>query len=543
VVVRESLVRAHSAERLRLSLRQSDTIGRPVAAASVLAVIVACVPIVLYIWTAAHRLGYPYELDWLEGGAVEQVVRVLDGRPLFTAPTLAYVSYTYPPLYTWVSAAVAELTGIGFLPLRIVSFASSLGAFVVLWRWVAAATADHVAGAVAAGLFAATYGLSGWWFDVGRLDSLFVALTLAALWLGRHADGVRSGIAVGALAFLAFFTKQIALVALAPALLWLALARPRAGIAALTVLAATVAGSTLLLDALTGGWYRYYVVGELAGQPWQKRMWVGFWRIDLLRHLRPLAWLLCAALVSSAAVDWLRHRRGRSGRRLHLPTITPPWARPLGIGYELAAAVGLLLAAWFSRLHTGGYVNVLMPAYAGCALLAGVGFARLRRLGWLTALAAVAMVLVQFAQLLQMPNHALPAKVQARAGAELIARLRSLPGPVLVLSHPWYGTLAGKGSFAQADALTEVLRSDAAHGSADLSRALRGSLDRYGIQAVVLDKPPPVWLAPQLAHDFVLQPMPITTLPLRPPGDLRGSPTYLYLRRSTAATGVRSGRA
>jgi hypothetical protein len=505
--------------------------------------IVASVPLVVYVWTAAHRLGYPYELDWLEGGAVEQVARVLQGRALFTAPTLAYVSYTYPPLYTWVSAVVAELTGVGFLPLRLVSFVSSLAAFAVLWRWVVAVTADRVAATVAAGLFAATYGLSGAWFDVGRLDSLFVALTLTALWLGRRADGVRGGIAVGAVAFLAFFTKQIALVALAPALLWLVLARPRVGSAALALLATTVAGSTLVLDALTGGWYRYYVVGELAGQPWQKRMWVGFWQIDLLRHLRPLAWLLCAALISSAAVGWLRHWRRRSDRRWHPPTIAPPWARALGIEYELAAAVGLLLAAWFSRLHTGGYVNVLIPAYAGCALLVGVGFARLRRLGWLTALVAVVLVLAQFAQLLQMPNQALPAKVQRRAGAELIARLRSLPGPVLVLSHPWYGTLAGKGSFAQADALTEVLRSEAPHGSVDLSRALRGSLDRYGIQAVVLDKPPPSWLAPQLAREFVLQPMPITTLPLRPPGDLRGAPTYLYLRRSAAATGVRSGRA
>jgi hypothetical protein len=130
-----------------------------------------------------------------------------------------------------------------------------------------------------------------------------------------------------------------------------------------------------------------------------------------------------------------------------------------------------------------------------------------------------------------MPNDALPAKIQRTAGAELIARLRSLPGPVLILNHPWYGTVAGQGSFAQADAITEVLRSQAAHGAANLNRALRGSLDRYGINAVVLDKSPPSWLAPQLAREFVLQPSPFTPLLLRPPGDLRGAPIYLYLRR------------
>ncbi len=61
---------------------------------------------------------------------------MLDGKSLYTAPTLGYVSYTYPPLYTCVSAAVAEVTGLGFLPLRLVSFASSLVAFAALWRWV-----------------------------------------------------------------------------------------------------------------------------------------------------------------------------------------------------------------------------------------------------------------------------------------------------------------------------------------------------------------------------------------------------------------------
>jgi hypothetical protein len=529
VVVRGTLVRSAPIDRLLLSLR-TGVAERGAAWAARLAVLVALAPVAVYVWIAAHRFAYPYELDWLEGGAVELVGRVLDGKPLYAAPTLAYVSYTYPPLYTYVSAAVAEVTGLGFLPLRLVSFASSLVAFLALGRWVLVATRDRVAAVVAVGLFAATYGLSGWWFDVGRLDSLFVALTLVAFWLGRGAQGVRAGAAVGALAFLAFFTKQIALIAIAPALVWLALVRPRAGVSALAVLIALVAGSTLSLDAVSGGWYRYFGVSELAGQPWQRRMWVGFWRIDLYRHLRPLAWLLAVALIARVSVA-VRRRAG-SERGWALPAIRPTVGGRIGIGYELAAAVGMLLAAWFSRLHTGGYVNVLMPAYAACALGGGLAFAAMRRLGPLPALAAVALVLAQLAVLLQMPDHALPARVQRTAGTELIARLRSLPGPVLVLAHPWYGTLAGKGSFAQTDAITEVLRSHGARGASVLRSVLRDSLNRYRVQAVILDKAPPSWLAPQLAHNFALQPGAVTHQLLRPPGDLRSAPTLLYLRKS-----------
>ena len=287
-----------------------------------------------------------------------------------------------------------------------------------------------------------------------------------------------------------------------------------------------------MLDGLTHGWYRYYIVGELAGQPWDPRVWVGFWTHSLYRHLQPLAWMAAMALIASLAVRSRSLLGQRSDRGRALPAILR-WrqGRELGVCYELMAAAGLLIAAWFSRLHTGGYLNVLMPAYAGCALIGGLAFARMRRFGALAAVLAVVLVLVQFAQLLAIPNHALPHRSVRTAGAELMTRLRLLPGPVLVLAHPWYATLAGKGSFAQSDAIFEVLRSNDPRGSTYMRHELANSLDRYRIQAVVLDHPPPAWLAPQLDREFVLQSGQITATVLRPPSDLRSGPTFLYLRR------------
>jgi hypothetical protein len=303
-------------------------------------------------------------------------------------------------------------------------------------------------------------------------------------------------------------------------------------------LAALVAATTLVLDRLTHGWYEYFIVGELAGQPWDPKKWIGFWRLDLYDHLRPLVWLTIAALIA-AVVSAVMRRQRRRERGTAVPAILGVVHRgALGVGYELTAVAGLLLAAWFSRLHTGGYLNVLMPAYAGCALAGGLAFARVRRLGPLPTILAAGLVLAQLTQLAAVPDHALAHKSARAAGAELIRRLRGLPGPVLVLSHPWYGTLAGKGSFAQSDAIFEVLRSDDPRGSAYLRRELRDSLDRYRIQAVVLDHPPPSWMAPQLARDFVLADQAITPTVLRPPADLRSGPTFLYLRRPRSRAGL-----
>jgi hypothetical protein len=146
---------------------------------------------------------------------------------------------------------------------------------------------------------------------------------------------------------------------------------------------------------------------------------------------------------------------------------------------------------------------------------------------------ATALVALQTVSLIrhEYPGRAIPTTEDRRAGAELETALAKLPGPVLVLRHPWYGTLAGKGSFAQADGLQEILRSKSARGRTELNRALVGSLNRDHVGAVVLDaEPPPSWLAPQLARDFRLVPGAITRLRLRPPADLRSWPTYVYVR-------------
>ena len=98
--------------------------------------VTALVPIVIYLHVALCQLGYPFELEWMEGGAVEMVGRVLHGQALYVAPSLHYVPYTYPPLYFWMSALVAKMTGLSFLPLRLVSLVSSVGCFGLLFWMV-----------------------------------------------------------------------------------------------------------------------------------------------------------------------------------------------------------------------------------------------------------------------------------------------------------------------------------------------------------------------------------------------------------------------
>lgn len=506
----------------------------PRRTASLIAVLVGiatAAPIAAYLWVALHRIGYPFELDWMEGGSVELAARVATGHSLYSAPSLSFVGWTYTPLYYWVAAAVAKLTGIGFLPLRLVSLLASLVSMTTLGWIVTRETGDRIAGLAAAGLFAATFQISGAWFDIGRVDSLFLALTLLALAWGRSARGVRGGGALGVLAFLAFFTKQTALLALLPVLLYLVVTRRRVGIPALIVLLALVAISTVVLNASTDGWYGYYVFNELAGQPVAHQLWVGFWVDDVLHQLWPLVTLI---LGGGVALAW---------RAKALPAIGSPSA------YYASAAAGLIGSAWVSRLHSGGYVNVLIPAYAAIALLAGLTYGGLvnGRYRPIASPLLGATLLLQLGLLVYPLDAQIPTAADRAAGTQLIARLRALHGPVIVLRHPWYATLAGKGSFAQEEAIGDVLRSRAARGKRAMLASLHGALDAQGVQAVVLDGP---WDAhffgSELTRDFRLQPQPITPVRLYPLTDVRSAPTLLFLRihpvRATRLASVSASR-
>ena len=84
-----------------------------------------------YCLTGALRLPFPGALAWLESNSYYQMIRVLAGQALFVEPSVEYVPFPYPPLYFYASAVLAHLTGPGFLPLRLVSYLSSLGSMAL----------------------------------------------------------------------------------------------------------------------------------------------------------------------------------------------------------------------------------------------------------------------------------------------------------------------------------------------------------------------------------------------------------------------------
>ncbi|MEO8901794.1 MAG: hypothetical protein ABI627_09735, partial [Polyangiaceae bacterium] len=115
-------------------------------------VVISMVPIARFIGVALQRLNYPFELEWIEGGSVGHIQVAMSGHQIYGEPSFGFASFIYPPLYYYVSALPSYVLGLGLLAPRLVSFASILGCFALLARWVRDETGDTAAGFAAAGL-------------------------------------------------------------------------------------------------------------------------------------------------------------------------------------------------------------------------------------------------------------------------------------------------------------------------------------------------------------------------------------------------------
>jgi hypothetical protein len=433
-----------------------------------------------YLVIACLRAGYRYELEWMEGGSLEHVARILSGHPLYGPPTLEFTPFIYAPLYYLVAVPFVKLFGLRLVSLRLVSIAASIGILVLLAALVYRRTRSRMGGLVAAGIFAATFERAGSWFDVARVDSLALFLTLLALWL-LLADNDRHDIVAGLLLAAAFLTKQsMALVALP-----VGLASLRGGsgggwrrFRCLAALLGAAALGVLVLHLRSHGWSSYYLFTLPAAHGWVRDQWVGYWRDDLFGAL-PVAMVALSLVIAGGA----------------------PAAYPRRL-VELAAVLGCLAESWSSRLHSGGYTNVLMPAYAAIAWQAGALFATLtdaNRPASTVRFACLAC-LAQLALLWFSPDRQVPTAADRAAGDALVSELAAIPGPVLIPFHPYLARLAGKPTSAHEMALGDVMRGGKPRVAAALADDIRQRLGARKFAAIVLDRE---WWTPDLTASYV----------------------------------------
>jgi hypothetical protein len=383
---------------------------------------------------AAKRIVYPFEVEWMEGGSVDHVRRILDGRKLYVAPSLDFVPYTYTPLYFYTAAALTKIVGGGFMPLRLLSMLSTTASMALVLSLVRRETRSLACGWAAAALFAATYRVGGAWFDVCRVDSFALALALGGVHVCRSRDSLASAAAAGVLFWAAFFSKQSALgigIAACAGTLFLAWRR---GLVSLIVLATLFVGSTVVMDRIHEGWYRFYVFKVPALHPLVYERITTYFTVDWMKNVPLLVVLALVGLLSLA-------REGNM--RL--------------FAFYGCLATGTLATVWAVWIRTGSYDNILMPGHACAALLAGIGIGRAlptldRRPHPVLCLA----LLAHLGALKWEPRDQIPNGRDGKLGHELVELIERQSGDVWVVSHGWLGEMAGKPMHAQWQAMADT---------------------------------------------------------------------------------------
>jgi hypothetical protein len=386
-------------------------------------------------------------------------------------PSLDFVPSIYTPLYFYVCAGVARLIGLGLVPLRLVSIVSSVGCLLLIANLVGRQTHSRMAALLAAGLFAATYRIGGAWLDLARVDSLFLLLLLAGATLLRRQGSTLTWAAAGVLWALAFFTKQTTLIVAGPMMLYAFLSDRRRCWAFIGTFIVLVAGSTLVLDRLHDGWFRYYVFFLPGHTRWATDVFMDSWTVDLA----PVALAFLAGAMALAMDLWSKDRRA--------------------FWFYVLLTAGAMGASFSTLLHEGGYANSLIPTFAAAAMLFGLGYEAVQRrlaerpgpdtAAYRTILNAA--FLVQLLLLTYHPLAQVPSSGDRQAGEEFVASLRKIPGDVYVSAHPRLAQLAGKKPFTHQIAVQDVLRADTGPGAQALARELGQALQQHVFSCIVLD--------------------------------------------------------
>jgi len=393
---------------------------------------------------ALARFAYPYDLEWMEGGVVDHIARVMTGQPLYVEPSIHFTPYIYPPFYYWFCALLSLATGPSIVVARLVSILATAGVLLLITAEVKRSTGSWRWGLVGAGLFAGCFEMCGAWYDLARVDSLYLFLLMLCGFMVTNRPTPRSAYLAGIVAALCFLTKQSAVIVLTPFWIMLVATNWRIALRFLASSVVVVGLFLLILHLRSDGWVWFYLYELPDAHPFDpNQLWL--FVEDYMWHYLPVA---CTSIV------------------VLLVTVLFPGATG---SYRLWAAwiVGALVSSALSLSHLGWYYNVLMPACAGGALAVALVAARFHK--WLNtepgrlpdhlAAVVIAVVAIQLASFLHFPDKHWPSAQDRAAGDRLVDLIREIDGEVIVPQTGNLTGLGGKSRWAHQMALNDIRKS------------------------------------------------------------------------------------
>jgi len=224
-----------------------------------------CVAVGLLFWagarflqTACARVGWGFEMSYVENSILLGAARLADGLPYYAAPSPDFVAINFPPVYMWLISLGFRVFGAQYWIARVLSLVATLGTAALTCMLVRRMAGTWLLGVVAAAAFLQLYGVSGTAFDACQPDSVWLFLMTAALCLLVGGRTRRTLLGAAVLLVFAYFTKQTAVLYYPFVCIAVWLRARRAGYLLCGLLVAGTGLPFLLGHALTGGWFTFY---------------------------------------------------------------------------------------------------------------------------------------------------------------------------------------------------------------------------------------------------------------------------------------------
>ena len=406
--------------------------------------VVAGLGIGVFLWVALSRIRYPLDLEWMESGMMCHALRLFSGQGIYVPPSVDFIPHLYTPLYPALVALVGKLQGdVTYFAARLVSLLSFLGALSVGVLWVRREGGSLAVALCCMAIPAVTFAETGGFFDLARSDSLQLFFSVLGAYLAYQSEAsVGRAVAASLVLTAAFFAKQTAaplcVATVLPLLLW---DRRRAVLmGGIGVLGFVVVAFGL--NRSSDGWFWTYIFRlHQSHQFFANRAFVQTPK-TLLFIVGPSLLLILWAALS----QWVGRLGNREGRGLWYAL----WLALAGIGTSCLA----FGTQW-------AHVNAYIPGVFFPSLVVGIAAGRLlerpvdshKPKEARAKLFREALVLLFLSLSVILPLRRLdardhvPSHTEYAAAAELLSRLRAVPGDVLFPFHPFYPHLVGKRTY------------------------------------------------------------------------------------------------
>ena len=469
------------------------------------------IPIILYFFVIYQRINLPFDLEWGEGAGINQIYRILSRERLYSAPTVQFAPLVYTPFYYWLASVLGGIFKQVTLAARLLSVLASLGAAGIIAWIVIKESGNRLAGWLASVVYLACFALSDGFYDLVRVDSLYVFLLLGSFFMLRLRTKPAAMAAAGLGIAIGFFTKQSTLIVFLPLITYLL---GRYWKTAWPLLPSVLLGVIVpfyWIDARSGGWFTYYILRLPREHGYSLISAVDFWIGDLLGPLGIAIGFGLFYIVFQLSEIFTKNKSGLEQSQGNLRKKSGTKILGHQTISNLLFAAGAIGSAWITRASNGGGANNAMTAYAAVAILFGMGFSIVDDLVKKAAKQEniyrgifFGMVAIQLIGLIYNPFNFIPTAEEVEANNMLIAHMKEEEDPIWIPYRSHLPRLAGKDTFIHAVNLFELtgyFKGDVLPEGREIVDQIRKELCSQTYGMIILDQPIP-WIEKQLESAY-----------------------------------------